>query len=513
MSWTPVWNRLGLEPTNDVAVIRRAYAALIRQYRPDTHPAEFSQIREAYEAAMQLAREEPGVSPEPVGGDERQTHEPGFAPTAPDALPAPEAQPADPANLADLAGPSFDARGWLQALHDCQRDAGDEAARSLLHEQVAGLGLQTIDARLDYEAHLLHWLMASEEPPLAVVFEGARLLRWPERRDDVAQIFGDGGARRLGLLMEMSYEYIYARHFSSNRWHPRLFGTQPASTPRFGSQAHVQSARAMAGYWRQLCATGGLPRLEERLNAVVLRCLQGQLLLSTDVLLALVVAGFARLQVADSSSLWAWFRSLGISVLTGVAFLPLPWLARWSMTTPLGKRVAPLKAYLGSTTAVVGALGVCFAVFMLAITYGDSEINAVVGQVVLALLGVALAGVLLAGIWHLLREIESAAMKAWLALQRSSDAHAFEQVRLTREPGWRSPTREERMRSLPGAFKFGWAERRRARQVQAQRKREAEARAKAEQAASGASGGSSFSWWWILVGLVVLANFFKAVTK
>ena len=50
------WQVLGLSHEASVADVRRAYAALIKQYRPDSHPEEFARIREAYETALPAAR-------------------------------------------------------------------------------------------------------------------------------------------------------------------------------------------------------------------------------------------------------------------------------------------------------------------------------------------------------------------------------------------------------------------------------------------------------------------------
>ncbi len=47
---------LGIPHNADERTLKRAYSTLIKQYRPDTHPAEFAEVREAYEAAMQAFR-------------------------------------------------------------------------------------------------------------------------------------------------------------------------------------------------------------------------------------------------------------------------------------------------------------------------------------------------------------------------------------------------------------------------------------------------------------------------
>lgn len=50
-----IWKMLEIEPTKDVAIIKRAYAALAKKYHPEQYPEEFLNLRNAYEAAMDYA--------------------------------------------------------------------------------------------------------------------------------------------------------------------------------------------------------------------------------------------------------------------------------------------------------------------------------------------------------------------------------------------------------------------------------------------------------------------------
>lgn len=508
MSHGPVWDRLGLEPTNDTAAIRRAYAALIRQYRPDSHPAEFSQIREAYEVAMQLARDEPAPEAEPAPSPDRLPHEPESAPAVPAAVPAQADAPA-------VSAPVFDAPSLIQALHDCQRDAGDEAARGLLHEQVAWVANLTIDAKLDYEAHLLHWLLSSDAPPPAVVFEGTRLLRWSERRDDIVQMFGDGGAQRLGLLMEMADEYTYARHFSSNRWQRRLFEAPAAAAPRFGSVIHVLSGRATADYWARLCAAGGMPDLEGRLNSRVMRALHGPLLLSSDVLMALLLGVLAWLQIYDAWDKASWWQAWAAAALTTAVVLPLPAASRWFAGTQIFQKLVRVRQLFSGIPVGVGAVAVFVLVFLgfVASEPGNRAGIRYPAMAALVLFAALLLSAIAVGLWGLVCYLDKVVMARWLALQRASDIHAFNLVRQSREPGWLAPTWRGRLRLLPGVVMAGWAGRKHARQASAQRKRESDARAAAAASPFSSSSDSSFSWWWVVVGLIVLSNLFRAATK
>lgn len=46
------WELLGIEPTSDEKVIKKAYAALLKQNKPDKNPEGFKQLREAYDEAL-----------------------------------------------------------------------------------------------------------------------------------------------------------------------------------------------------------------------------------------------------------------------------------------------------------------------------------------------------------------------------------------------------------------------------------------------------------------------------
>jgi len=43
---------LGVTRNDDRQAVKQAYARLIRQYKPEKHPAEFQRIRQAYERIL-----------------------------------------------------------------------------------------------------------------------------------------------------------------------------------------------------------------------------------------------------------------------------------------------------------------------------------------------------------------------------------------------------------------------------------------------------------------------------
>ena len=71
-----IWDELGIAPCDDPKVIRRAYAARLRQLDPDHEPEAFARLREAYERALDLSRRK---------GPARAAAEPHHASTTNDA--------------------------------------------------------------------------------------------------------------------------------------------------------------------------------------------------------------------------------------------------------------------------------------------------------------------------------------------------------------------------------------------------------------------------------------------
>lgn len=94
------WQVLGLAPGSSVAEVKKAYARLLRQHRPDQDPVGFRRLRDAYEVAVRMA--EHGVV---WSNDE---HEPADD-TDSDSSPAPDASPREAdADHAPPPSPDFD---------------------------------------------------------------------------------------------------------------------------------------------------------------------------------------------------------------------------------------------------------------------------------------------------------------------------------------------------------------------------------------------------------------------
>ena len=50
------WDILAIDETDDKKTIKKAYAVLIKQYKPDEHPEKFQEIQEAYQYALNILK-------------------------------------------------------------------------------------------------------------------------------------------------------------------------------------------------------------------------------------------------------------------------------------------------------------------------------------------------------------------------------------------------------------------------------------------------------------------------
>ena len=213
------WQTLGIAPTSDEAAIKKAYAARIREHRPDRDPEGFRAVRAAYEEALRLRayirphhekkmqrRRAAEAAPDAASAamaDPPRENPPAAAETPhipPDtayygyiaALP-PEITEAlrEPENVAYLERPApperetaphdyrdrpADARenpaALLARLQGEWQDAGDDKLLAILQAQADEAALQHIDLRSDYLDALRQHLASRDHLPRSTVWAG-----------------------------------------------------------------------------------------------------------------------------------------------------------------------------------------------------------------------------------------------------------------------------------------------------------------------------------------------------
>ena len=210
------WQTLGIAPTSDEAAIKKAYAARIREHRPDRDPEGFRAVRAAYEEALRLRayirphhekkmqrRRAAEAAPDAASEAMADQNSPAAAETPhipPDtayygyiaALP-PEITEAlrEPENVAYLERPApperetaphdyhdrpADSRenpaALLARLQGEWQDASDDKLLAILQAQADEAALQHIDLRSDYLDALRQHLASRDHLPRSTIWAG-----------------------------------------------------------------------------------------------------------------------------------------------------------------------------------------------------------------------------------------------------------------------------------------------------------------------------------------------------
>ena len=213
------WQTLGIAPTSDEAAIKKAYAARIREHRPDRDPEGFRAVRAAYEEALRLRayirphhekkmQRRRAAEAAPDAASDAMTDPPRENPpaaaetphTPPDtayygyiaALP-PEITEAlrEPENVAHLERPAPHERetaphdyrdrpadtrenpaALLARLQSEWQDASDNKLLAILQAQADEAALQHIDLRSDYLDALRQHLASRDHLPRSTIWAG-----------------------------------------------------------------------------------------------------------------------------------------------------------------------------------------------------------------------------------------------------------------------------------------------------------------------------------------------------
>jgi hypothetical protein len=306
------WETLGVSDEIAVADLRRRYAALIKEFRPETHPLDFARIREAYEIVLPFARRREAAAAEEAeqgalaieadaeSESESSTSEPDIAA---DDAPLPEREqpvqvgtaPVIVASTRDAtAAPDVEpalAQHWREfhALAESVQGTHDDALLPALRILLQARACASLDDSQALEFVLLRWFIESESPPLTLLFASGRAFDWHTHVARLSNWLSPWALRQMEARLVLSRDYVYARHFSGNPWLRRLHSPGKVVMP-IASRAATLEAVRWADRWQHLSDDAGAQNLANALNARALRRIRGSALLTTDLLAGIVVA-------------------------------------------------------------------------------------------------------------------------------------------------------------------------------------------------------------------------------
>ena len=337
------WQALGVAPDIAVADLRRRYAALIKEFRPETHPQDFARIREAYEVVLSHARrreaalaergdvEEPEVAVAAVeevpqaAVDSTSLPDDDEAAAPIEVIAPPAAAEAQPEQDAEPALATHFRR--LHAEAAAAQGSGDEAHLPALRALLQARTSATLDDSQALEFALMRWFVEADSPPLTLLFETGRAFDWHRHPARLSTWLSPWALRQMEARLALSRDLVYARHFSRNAWLQRLHATRP-SRPLLVWRPAALEATSWVERWHRLSEDADAAPLAACLNLVAIQRMRGPA--STDLLL-----GFAAAAVAwdfPAAIAWALLAStivLGLRrALHAIDGLPEPRAAR-----------------------------------------------------------------------------------------------------------------------------------------------------------------------------------------
>ena len=262
---------LGLESDADERTVKRAYAKLIKEFRPDSHPVEFARIREAYERATEYLRDRAYWAEVEQNEAEDEAFAPQHLTPSPDeALPqsseyvhlqdvaqlgvemehdaliippyqrlhteriseaelfrlldSPEQTievlpDVAPQIKSDTAETSLPQNNHYQLINQMLAELGqfklpqqESEALACFNAQLQQLDEMSLDARMDYEDALGQWMLYSEQPPLRVFGAACQLFGW-----DADYLRGVNSVVGLKRFSELNYLSSVYKKITSKR--------------------------------------------------------------------------------------------------------------------------------------------------------------------------------------------------------------------------------------------------------------------------------------------------------
>ena len=405
------WQTLGVATDVAVPELRRRYAALIKEFRPETHPLDFARIREAYEMALPIVRrreaEDAEVATVPVE-EVAETSEAASDPAPPvieaeaDAAPIEVIAPPPVEQTPSEEEPEPALAAHFRRFHDQAAAASgsdDEAHLPALRALLAARTQATLDDSQALEFALMRWFIEAESPPLTLLFETGRAFDWHRHPARLSSWLSPWALRQMEARLALSRDLVYARHFSGNAWLRRLHATRPGRPLLVWRPAAVE-----AGFWAERWRNGSedadATALAACLNPVAIRRMRGPA--STDLLVGLGVAAFA--PDLASAAIWAIVATaivFGLRRLLQVTVdLPETHRARVVARAVLGNRI------MVGVLAVVGA-------WLAAIVFAAPE-PGIGALAVAAILATPLAMLVASLAWRVAAWVELAVAGAFL---------------------------------------------------------------------------------------------------
>lgn len=320
-----IYQLLGIDESANLNEIRRAYAALIKQYRPDTHPTQFGDIRAAYEIAVSnfhahaLEQAELQSAPAPelptASASSVQTLESSEAYETP--------QPAE--ILETEAQRQF--KAYLLQLIEFSTTSNEFAAAQLTTHFLNGLSEYTLDETSAIEIELLNWIFSTPNPLLLSFLKLDDHFRWSTEHAFSQGEFSHSAVEWLSKVWTIADFYANAieQNSTSLATHPDY----PWSLPLTKNSTNIRKQ------WEQLCELTGYTQLKPYFKPAPTSKFP---VFGTDILLATAGTALGWLFTRNNSGAIPYLIApLAFFITLAFSVYAVPLLSILSKSTNLGK--------------------------------------------------------------------------------------------------------------------------------------------------------------------------------
>jgi LPLT family lysophospholipid transporter-like MFS transporter len=310
---------LGVGYNADQRVIKKAYVALIKQYRPDSHPQEFARIRSAYEALLEQCRYQSWESSSEVLETSEVCNSESLAQevqteagendfnrlvdkpiiqlleiTNPQTEQLTTASPLEDwqsySNLIDASNddsnrlvdkpiielldqhaPNEDDLAWIQKppiriaslieqLNSYKQPANEQAALTCFQSQLTDFNTMNIDQRMDYEEKLYDSLIYADHPALLVFAAACEYFDWTNNSSWIKTAQSKWSKQHFDALLQLSALYRQV----CSRYNPYFHAQHDVLVMphRLTTHYHVFLAQEQREKWFTLCQTANLTDLQ-----------------------------------------------------------------------------------------------------------------------------------------------------------------------------------------------------------------------------------------------------------
>lgn len=196
---------LGIYSDADEKEIKQAYAKLVKQFRPDTHPIEFAEIREAYEIALQQLKWsknyvwDESIEHENTSVDLSLAHNKTKSITEEDN------------RLENNVNPSnLDFTTFLNSLNELAQNSSESLAEELTTNFLSKLNQASLDEKFNIEIELLTWIYDTDKPLLLAFTQLDEVFGWTKTGAYAVRAFSEFEMQRLFFLRRLADIYIKA---------------------------------------------------------------------------------------------------------------------------------------------------------------------------------------------------------------------------------------------------------------------------------------------------------------